>query len=80
MKALFWRDLKLILVSQTSLLTGPLFFIAIIIITPFTLGTDSNTLARIGPGILWLSALLAGLLNLNKLFQTDCDDGNLDQL
>ncbi|MCL6230136.1 heme exporter protein CcmB [Bartonella bilalgolemii] len=80
MKALFWRDLKLILASQTSLLTGPLFFIAIIIITPFTLGTDPNTLTRIGPGVLWLSALLAGLLNLNKLFQTDCDDGNLDQL
>ncbi|CBI75808.1 heme exporter protein CcmB [Bartonella clarridgeiae 73] len=80
MKALFWRDLKLILASHTSLLTGPLFFIAIIIITPFALGTDPDTLTRIGPGILWLSALLAGLLNLNKLFQTDRDDGNLDQL
>ncbi|MET3559623.1 heme exporter protein B [Bartonella japonica] len=79
MKALFWRDLRLTLSSQTSSLTGLLFFIAVIIITPITLGPDPKMLAQIGPGILWLGALLAGILNLNKLFQTDYDDGNLDQ-
>lgn len=79
MKALFWRDLRLILAPQASSLTGLLFFIAVIIITPITLGPDPKMLAQIGPGILWLGALLAGLLNLNKLFQTDYDDGNLDQ-
>ncbi|MET3588958.1 heme exporter protein B [Bartonella silvatica] len=79
MKALFWRDLKLILAPPTSSLTGLLFFIAIIVILPFTIGPDPKTLAQIGPGILWLGALLAGLLNLHKLFQTDHDDGSLDQ-
>ncbi|WP_336287694.1 MULTISPECIES: heme exporter protein CcmB [unclassified Bartonella] len=79
MKVLFWRDLRLTLSPQASSLTGLLFFIAVIVITPFAIGPDPKTLARIGPGMLWFGALLAGLLNLNKLFQTDHDDGNLDQ-
>ncbi|WP_332065316.1 heme exporter protein CcmB [Bartonella sp. CB189] len=79
MKALFWRDLKLTLAPQASTLTGLLFFIAIIIVTPFTIGPNPQILAKIGPGILWFGALLAGLLNLHKLFQTDRDDGSLDQ-
>ncbi|WP_455476007.1 heme exporter protein CcmB [Bartonella sp. B17] len=79
MKALFWRELKLTLAPQASSLTGLLFFIAIIVITPFAIGPNPKILAQIGPGILWFGALLAGLLNLNKLFQTDRDDGNLDQ-
>ncbi|WP_102829866.1 heme exporter protein CcmB [Bartonella bovis] len=80
MKALFWRDLKLTLGPQVSSLTELLFFIAVIMIIPFAIGPDPDILARIGPGILWLGALLASLLNLNKLFQIDYDDGNLDQL
>ncbi|WP_455478813.1 heme exporter protein CcmB [Bartonella sp. B10] len=79
MKALFWRDFRLTLIPQASSLTGLLFFIAVIVITPFSIGSDPEILARIGPGILWFGALLAGLLNLNKLFQVDRDDGNLDQ-
>ncbi|WP_375627944.1 MULTISPECIES: heme exporter protein CcmB [unclassified Bartonella] len=79
MKALFWRDLKLLLAPQASSLTGLLFFIAVVVITPFAIGPDPKILAQIGPGILWFGALLAGLLNLNKLFQIDRDDGNLDQ-
>ncbi|AQX20664.1 heme exporter protein CcmB [Bartonella sp. WD16.2] len=80
MKALFWRDLKLTLEAQIFSLTELLFFIAVIMIIPFAIGPDPDILARIGPGILWLGALLASLLNLNKLFQIDHDDGNLDQL
>ncbi|ALE03367.1 heme exporter protein CcmB [Bartonella ancashensis] len=79
MKALFWRDLKLALTPQSPLLTGLLFFIAIIMIIPFAVGPDPDTLTRVGPGILWIGALLAGLLNLHKLFQADHDDGTLDQ-
>ncbi|UTO28500.1 heme exporter protein CcmB [Bartonella harrusi] len=79
MKALFWRDLKLALTPQASSLTGLLFFIAVVLVTPFAIGPDPKVLAQIGPGILWFGALLAGLLNLNKLFQTDHDDGTFDQ-
>ncbi|EJF85053.1 heme exporter protein CcmB [Candidatus Bartonella washoeensis] len=79
MKALFWRDLRLTLTPQASTLTGLLFFIAVIMIIPFAIGPDPKILAQVGPGVLWVGALLAGLLNLNKLFQTDFDDGSLDQ-
>ncbi|WP_455482067.1 heme exporter protein CcmB [Bartonella sp. B35(2025)] len=79
MKALFWRDFKLTLAPQASSLTGLLFFIAVIVITPFAIGPNPEILTQMGPGMLWLGALLAGLLNLDRLFQTDRDDGNLDQ-
>ncbi|MHC5306408.1 heme exporter protein CcmB [Bartonella sp. LJL80] len=80
MRALFWRDLKMATGPGSSLLTGLLFFAAIIIITPFAVGPDQAILARIGPGMLWVGALLATLLGLDRLFQTDRDDGSLDQL
>ncbi|AGF74008.1 heme exporter protein B [Bartonella australis AUST/NH1] len=80
MIALFWRDLKLTLAPQAPWLTGLLFFIAVIVITPFAVGPDPDILTQIGPGMLWIGAFLAGLLNLSKLFQTDRDDGSLDQL
>jgi heme exporter protein B len=47
---------------------------------PFALGPDLNLLARIGPAILWLGALLASLLALDRLFATDHEDGSLDLL
>lgn len=80
MKALFLRDLRLAFGPGSSLLTGLLFFAAIIIITPFAVGPDQQILSRIGPGMLWVGALLAILLGLDRLFQTDRDDGSLDQL
>ena len=61
-------------------LTGVLFFLAVIAIIPFGVGPDLNLLARIGPAILWIGALLAGLLGLDRLFQADRDDGSLDLL
>ncbi|EJF91233.1 heme exporter protein CcmB [Bartonella tamiae] len=80
MKALFWRDLKMAFGPSSSLLTGLIFFAIIIIIMPFALGPDQMLLARIGPGMLWIAALLATLLGLDKLFQSDNDDGSLDIL
>ena len=45
---------------------------------PFALGPDLNLLARIGPAILWIAALLATLIGLDRLFQADQEDGSLD--
>ena len=45
---------------------------------PFAVGPDPNLLSRIGPAILWISALLATLLGLDRLFQADAEDGSLD--
>lgn len=61
-------------------LIGVLFFLSVLVVMPFAVGPDLNLLARIGPAILWLGALLATLLGLDRLFQEDRDDGSLDQL
>jgi heme exporter protein B len=57
---------------------GVVFFLCLVTITPFAVGPDLKLLARIGPAILWIAALLATLLGLDRLFQADHDDGSLD--
>ena len=61
-------------------LTGVLFFLAVIATVPFAVGPDLALLSRIGPAILWIGALLACLLGLDRLFQADREDGSLDLL
>ena len=56
------------------------FFLAIVTLMPFALGPDLNLLARIGPAILWIAALLATLIGLDRLFQADQEDGSLELL
>ena len=60
--------------------TGLVFFLALVTVIPFGVGPDLNLLARIGPAMLWIAALLATLLGLDRLFQADHEDGSLDQL
>lgn len=76
--ALFQRDLRLSVRVGGSALVGVLFFLAVVTVIPFGVGPDLNLLARIGPAILWIGALLATLLGLDRLFQADRDDGTLD--
>ncbi|MEW7009676.1 heme exporter protein CcmB [Lentilitoribacter sp. EG35] len=78
--SLFWRDVKLGLQSSGGALLGVLFFLAVIAVVPFAIGPDLNLLARIGPAMLWIGALLASLLGLDRLFQLERDDGSLDIL
>ena len=59
---------------------GAVFFLILVTIMPFAVGPDLALLARIGPAILWVAALLATLLGLDRLFQGDHDDGSLDVL
>jgi heme exporter protein B len=59
---------------------GPLFFLTVVSMMPFAIGPALNLLAKIGPAILWLGALLASLLSLDRLFATDYEDGSLDLL
>jgi heme exporter protein B len=59
---------------------GALFFLVVVSMIPFAIGPDLALLARIGPAILWLGALLASLLALDRLFATDYEDGSLDLL
>lgn len=78
MIALFVQDLRLSFRAGGGALVGVLFFLAVIATIPFGIGPDLNLLAMIGPAILWIGALLASLLGLDRLFQADREDGSLD--
>jgi heme exporter protein B len=78
--SLIRRDLKLATRLGGGAMTGALFFLVVVTVIPFGVGPDMALLARIGPAILWIGALLATLLTLDRLFQADRDDGTLDLL
>lgn len=80
MWALFIRDFRLGVRAGGGALVGLLFYLAVVAVIPFGVGPDLNLLARIGPAILWIGALLASLLGLERLFQADREDGSLDLL
>src|SRR5476651_634778 len=60
--------------------TGAVFFLILVALMPFAIGPDLNLLSRIGPAILWIAMLLSTLLGLDRLFQSDEEDGALDLL
>jgi heme exporter protein B len=76
--ALLLRDMRLAVRVGGGALIGVLFFLIVVTLMPFALGPDLALLARIGPAILWLGALLASLLALDRLISADHDDGSLD--
>nr|WP_314089752.1 heme exporter protein CcmB [uncultured Shinella sp.] len=78
MIALLARDLRLSVRAGGGALIGVLFFMTVVAVIPFGVGPDLNLLARIGPAILWIGALLASLLGLDRLFQAEREDGSLD--
>ena len=76
--ALLTRDLTLAARSGGVSFTGALFFLILTGIVPFAIGPDQPIISRIAPAILWIGALLASLLALDRLFQADEEDGTLD--
>jgi len=76
--ALLVRDMRLAVRVGGGALIGVLFFLLVVTIIPFAIGPDLALLARIGPAILWLGALLASLLGLDRLIASDFEDGSLD--
>ena len=80
MLALIGRDVRLAWRAGGGALTGLLFFLAVVALVPFALGPDLPLLERVGPAILWLGALLASLLGLDRLWTLDREDGSLDLL
>ena len=78
--ALLKRDMRLAVRVGGGALIGALFYLIVVVMMPFAIGPDLNLLGRIGPAILWLGALLASLLALDRLFATDNEDGSLDLL
>ena len=78
--ALIRRDLRLATRIGGGFSLGLVFYLALVAILPFAIGPDLNLLSRIGPAILWIGALLATLIGLDRLFQADEEDGSLDLL
>src|SRR5215831_14464311 len=72
------RDMRLAVRLGGGAPIGVLFFLVVVTLVPFALGPDLALLRRIGPAILWLGALLASLLALDRLFAADYEDGSLD--
>lgn len=78
--AVLRRDLRLALRTPSDSATVVLFFVLTVVLFPFGVGPEPNILARIAPGIIWVTALLACLLSFERLFQLDSEDGSLDLL
>ncbi len=78
LSALLIRDMRIAVRIGGGAMMGVLFFLVVVTLTPFAIGPDLVLLRRIGPAILWLGALLASLLALDRLFAADHEDGSLD--
>jgi heme exporter protein B len=74
------RDLRLALRQGTDSIMVVAFFVLTVVLFPFGIGPESNVLERVAPGVLWVVALLASMLSLDRLFQADYEDGSLELL
>ncbi|MDB5395882.1 MAG: ccmB [Rhodospirillales bacterium] len=77
---LFRHDLKLQLRQGSDLIAPVAFFVLATLLVPLGVGPEPNLLTRLAPGMIWVTALLATLLALDRLFQRDFEDGTLDLL
>jgi heme exporter protein B len=74
------RDLLLALRQRADLANTLLFFLVVVTMVPLGVGPETETLRRIAPGVIWVAALLAAILSLNRLFANDHADGTLEQM
>jgi heme exporter protein B len=78
--ALLVRDLRLAVRAGGGFGLGLAFFLIVVVLVPFGVGPESGLLSKIAPGVLWIGALLACLLSLDRIFALDWEDGSLDLL
>jgi heme exporter protein B len=78
--ALVQRDLRLALRQGSDAALVLAFFVLAVVLFPFGVGPEPQLLARIAAGVVWVTALLAALLSLDRLFQLDYEDGSLETL
>ena len=74
------RDLRLAARQGTDSLMVVVFFVLVVVLFPLGVGPEAAILARISAGVIWVAALLAALLSMDRLFQGDFEDGGLDLL
>ena len=78
--AVLGRDLLLAMRRRTDVLTTLFFFVIVVSLFPLGVGTEERILRELGPGVVWVAALLASMLALERLFAADYDDGTLEQM
>ena len=74
------RDITLAMRRRTDVLTTLFFFIIVVSLFPLGVGTEKAILVKLGPGVVWVAALLASMLALERLFAGDYADGTLEQM
>ena len=74
------RDLLMAWRRSSDIFSVVMFFVLAVVLFPLGVGPELDTLRKIAPGIIWVAALLAAMLSLDQLFQSDADDGSLDLL
>ncbi|MEP7275454.1 MAG: heme exporter protein CcmB [Betaproteobacteria bacterium] len=74
------RDLRIALRSRAELGVQLLFYVIVVSVFPLSMAPERSLLAALGPGVLWVAALLAALLSLPRLFASDFADGTLEQM
>lgn len=74
------RDLLLVMRRKTEVLTALFFFVIVTTLLPLGIGPEPDLLRKIAPGAMWIAALLATLLGLQRLFAADHADGTLEQM
>ena len=78
--AIVHRDITLAMRRRTDVLTTLFFFVIVVSLFPLGVGTEKETLRQLGPGVVWVAALLASMLALERLFEGDFRDGTLEQM
>ncbi|GJL83158.1 MAG: heme exporter protein B [marine bacterium B5-7] len=78
--AIVRRDFRLAFYNRSDLVNPLLFFVIVVSLFPFGVGSNPEQLREIAPGVIWVAALLATLLGLDGLFKPDFEDGTLEQL
>ena len=74
------RDVRLAFRQGGATMLVVVFFVLAVALFPLGIGPETAVLRRIAPGVIWVAALLAAMLSLDRLFQVDFEDGSLDQL
>lgn len=80
MKGLLLRDLRLAIRAGGGFGLGLAFFLIVTVLMPFGIGPETGIITAVAPGILWVGALLACLLSLDRIFALDWEDGSLELL
>jgi heme exporter protein B len=80
LRHVIYRDLLLVMRRRSDALNTLIFFVIVVSLFPLGVGPEANLLRTIAPGVLWVAALLASMLALNKLFAADFADGTLEQM